>query len=150
MYISTQRSSEEKVLTKLLGVCGEMAITLCSAVPELQNNDVTQRAVAFVWYVYEIAHSHGRYNFCFVCQREVTFLTSRNVGEDECKSLVDKAFSSLIPTLSQDQFMDVLNCIVQKSGLEYQSEAQAVHDTVKAETVLHFLWLLMNNCSPGE
>ena len=66
MYISTQHSSEEKVLAKLLGVCGEMAITLCSAVPELQNNDVTQRAVAFVWYVYEIAHSHGRYNFCSV------------------------------------------------------------------------------------
>ncbi|KAI9277735.1 Urb2/Npa2 family-domain-containing protein [Umbelopsis sp. AD052] len=129
MYISTQYSSEEKVLAKLLGVCGEMAITLCSAVPELQNNDVTQRAVAFVWYVYEIAHSHG---------------------EEECKNLVDKAFSGLIPTLSQDQFIEVLNCIMQKSGLEYHSEEQAVQDNVKTETVLHFLWLLMNNCSPDQ
>lgn len=67
LYISSQNLAEEKILSKLLGVCGEMAVTLCAAVPKIHNDDVTQRTVAFVWFVYELAHSHGMYQLQYMC-----------------------------------------------------------------------------------
>jgi len=129
LYISSQELTKGKVLSKLLGVCGEMAVTLCSATPEIHNNDVTQRTIAFVWFAYELAHSHD---------------------EVECKKLVDTAFTSLVQTLPNDQFKDVLDCILQKANLDGQSEERSLKLTAKTETLLHFMWLLLDNCSADQ
>lgn len=72
------------------------------------------------------------------------------LDEVECKKLVDTAFTSLVQTLPNDQFKDVLDCILQKANLDGQSEERSLKLTAKTETLLHFMWLLLDNCSAGE
>lgn len=63
---------------------------------------------------------------------------------------MNKAFTGLVPTLSKEQFKDALTCILQRANVDYQTEERAEQYTTKTETLLHFMWLLMDNCNAGE
>jgi hypothetical protein len=72
------------------------------------------------------------------------------IGKPECQKLIDDAFKTLAPTLSMQQFNDILSCIIQRSTVENSSEMLTAEYTSKAETALHFMWLLMESCTTGK
>ncbi|KAJ2964681.1 hypothetical protein NQZ79_g420 [Umbelopsis isabellina] len=128
-YVSSKDAKDDMIFINLLKVCAEMAMTICSALPEMQDDGATKRIIAFSWFVYELAHRHNN---------------------RECQKLVDDAFINLVATLSLQQFNDILSCIIQRSTMENSSEVLTAEYASKAESALRFMRLLMESCTTEQ